>query len=119
MVNEILWGSSMLATRFAPPPLAQLDRRGKRRLTRHPIRLELEQHSYRSLDWSLAGFGLTTVHRGLAIGERLPALVHDPSGSISGDILCEVIWTDGDRAGFRFLALSPRLRLALQAFAER
>ncbi len=108
----------MLATRFAPPPLAQLDRRGKRRLSRQSIQVDLEQHSYHSVDWSLAGFGLVGLHRAVAPGERLSAVVRDPSGSIAGDVLVEVIWTDGDRVGCRFLALSPRLRLGLQAFAS-
>ncbi|MEQ9642799.1 MAG: PilZ domain-containing protein [Alphaproteobacteria bacterium] len=80
--------------------------------------MELEQHGYHTIDWSLAGFRLVGLHRALAPGERFSAVMHDPTGNVSGDILAEVIWTDGDVVGCRFLALTPRLRLGLQAFAE-
>ena len=108
----------MPQTALAEVALARWERRRGLRHVRPPLSLEFEGHLYLSDDWSLGGFRLTGLHRSVAPGERLRCLMRDPTGCVSGDVVAEVVWSDGDRVGFHVLEMAPRLRRGLAAFYD-
>jgi len=92
----------------------QADRRHHRRVYDRPIKLQMENRPYDTLDWSLGGFRINGFHRPVEVGERLPGNIGPVDGVKVGDFVVEVVRTtdDGDM-GVRFVEISSEIFLAM------
>ena len=95
-------------------PDAGSDRRYHFRHTSRPLRLEIEDQPYETLDWSLGGFRIGGFHRMLAQGDRLGGKLGPVGDAEAGSFIAEVrhVAADG-KIGLRWAEITSTSFFAL------
>jgi len=96
------------------------ERRRHRRVYDRPIKVNLEDKVYKTLDWSLGGFRINGFHRELERGEKLNGIIGPIARVKPGECIVEVvrIAENGD-IGVRFIEIAPRIFVAMAGFKSR
>ena len=96
------------------------ERRRHRRIYGRPIKVVLEDQSYKTLDWSLGGFRINKYHRELKRGERLSGVIGPFARVKSGECVVEVVRVaeNGD-IGAKFVEIAPKIFVAMAGYKER
>jgi len=96
------------------------ERRRHRRIYGRPIKVVLEDQSYKTLDWSLGGFRIKNFHRDLKRGERLSGVIGPFARVKSGECVVEIVRVaeNGD-IGAKFVEIAPKIFVAMAGYKER
>jgi hypothetical protein len=96
------------------------ERRRHGRIYSRPIKVVLEDETYKTLDWSLGGFRIGSFHRELKRGDKLTGTIGPFARVKSGECVVEVVRVaeNGD-IGAKFVEIAPRIFVAMAGFKER
>jgi hypothetical protein len=96
------------------------ERRRHRRIYGRPIKVVLEDKSYKTLDWSLGGFRINNFHRELKRGERLNGVIGPFARVKPGECVVEIVRVaeNGD-IGAKFVEIAPKIFVAMAGYKER
>lgn len=86
-----------------------------------PAQVSLNNKNYHVKDWSLGGFLLTDLQDGeinIDWNGTLKLILPFQGVDVAFDIEAKVAWVRGDKAGFTFTDVSPRVKKILKSYVE-
>ncbi|MBK1669493.1 hypothetical protein CKO28_15750 [Rhodovibrio sodomensis] len=88
------------------------ERRSSRRHRLPSLMVRIENHRYRTADWSAGGFRLRGTIEPFARSDRVRGQIKTPSGTL-GWFIAEAAWRSEDAVGFRFIEIDSNVFLDL------